>query len=402
MTIKRRKTPSVQIKNLQIGSKHPIAVQSMTNTPTYDVTKTVNQIIELVEAGSELVRITIDTSKSMASVPKIIQQLKAKNIAVPIIGDFHYNGHILLSEFPESAKLLSKYRINPGNVGIDNNFSKMIKIAVKYNKPVRIGVNWGSIDKKLFTKLMTENSKRKNPKTDKKIIYDVMVQSALKNAQKAEALGLPKNKIILSAKMSDVQDVIQVNQMLAKACDYVLHIGLTEAGSSIQGITASSAALGILLEQGIGDTIRISLTPEKNTPRSLEVSTCLALLQSMKFRYFKPSVTSCPGCGRTNSNHFIELADQVKKLIDQNYLKWREKYPGSEKLHIAVMGCIVNGPGESKTADIGISLPGNNENPISPVYIDGHLTHKLNSANLFNDFKTILEKYIQTKFKSQK
>jgi (E)-4-hydroxy-3-methylbut-2-enyl-diphosphate synthase len=399
----RRKTKTVKVGNVSLGSEHPIVIQSMTNTVTADVKNTVLQIKELVDSGSELVRITINNEQAMKAVPDIINKLTASGYDVPIVGDFHFNGHTLLAKYPRSAGLLSKYRINPGNVGggatHDKNYEAIIKLAIKHDKPVRIGVNWGSIDKSIFVALMEKNNSLKVPKLFKEIMYEAMIKSALESAQFAEKLGLTKEKIVLSAKMSDVQDLIRVNELLAQKCDYVLHIGLTEAGSAEKGITASSAALAILLQQGIGDTIRVSLTPEPNVPRSKEVLVCQHILQSMNFRAFRPSVTSCPGCGRTNSDEFIILAKEVETYINQRLKEWIEKYPGVEKIHIAVMGCVVNGPGESKYADIGICSPGQGESPVYPVYIAGELFKKLKGNNIKNEFLDILEEYLKNRFR---
>ncbi len=401
---KRRLTPTVQIGSVLMGSEHPILVQSMTNTPTADIPATLQQIKELAEAGSELVRITLNDFEAMAAVPSLVKSLKKSGYTIPIIGDFHYNGHILLQKYPEAAELLEKYRINPGNVGKgrsrEDNFAIMVKIAQKNNKTVRIGVNWGSLDQDLFTLMMTQNAKRKSPKNFKEVVYDAMVKSALDNAAYAQELGLSKQKIVLSVKMSDVQDMICVYQRLAKKCDYVLHLGLTEAGGSTKGIAASSAALAVLLQQGIGDTLRISLTPEPGMNRDLEVKTCKVLLQSMGLRYFMPMVTSCPGCGRTNSHKFIHLAKEITGYIEHKMPSWKTEHPGIEHLSIAVMGCVVNGPGESKYADIGISLPGSSEKPAVPVYQDGQLFKTLKGEDIKSQFIEILESYIEKKYGS--
>lgn len=400
----RRKTPTVTIGNIQMGSDHPITIQSMTNTPTANVDATVAQIKELADAGSELVRITVNDFEAAAAVPEIVRELAKKGCHVPLIGDFHYNGHILLKKYPETAQLLAKYRINPGNVGKgekhDENFATMIQVAIKHNKPVRIGVNWGSLDQELFTKRMDENAQLPNPKDFKEVVIDAMIESALESAKYAENLGLAHDKIVLSVKMSEVQDMISVYQKICKQTDYVMHLGLTEAGGNIKGIAASSAALGILLQQGYGDTIRMSLTPEPGVSRDLEVRACKALLQSMDFRYFMPSVTSCPGCGRTNSNKFIDLAKDINTYIETSMPNWKQQYPGVERMKVAVMGCIVNGPGESKYADIGISLPGSSEAPSIPIFQDGELykTLKGNDPNIKETFIDILETYIQKKY----
>ncbi len=388
-----------------MGGDNPVRIQSMTDTNTEDPAATTAQIIELIEAGSELVRITVNTDKAAQAVPEIKKQLLEKGYTTPIIGDFHYNGHLLLTNHPEMAQALDKYRINPGNVGSgekhDYNFSLMIQTALKYDKPVRIGVNGGSLDQELLLKLMDQNSISDSPQSDKEIFLEAMVQSALQSAEQAESLGLPPNKIVLSVKMSDVQSVIQAYKMLSERCDYALHLGLTEAGMGMKGIVASSAALAILLQEGIGDTIRISLTPEPGAPRAREVENCQLLLQTMSFRQFKPLVTSCPGCGRTSKGFFRELAQTVNQHISKKMPSWKEKYPGVEGLQIAVMGCIVNGPGESKHADIGISLPGNAEKPIAPVYIEGNHFKTLQGENVSEEFIEILEKYIDDRFGSK-
>lgn len=399
---KRRNTPIVKIGTVTMGSGFPIVVQSMTNTLTSDIPKTVAQIKELADAGSELVRLTINNEEAARAIPEIASRLQDDGYTTPLVGDFHYNGHILLTQFPKTAELLAKYRINPGNVGSgtakEDHFATIIRIAKDLQKPIRIGVNFGSIDQKLFTKLMSENALKSEPKSDKLVIYDAMVQSALTSAAHALTLGLTKNQLVLSVKMSTLQDMVMVNRQLAQQSDYALHIGLTEAGGHIKGITASAAALGILLAEGIGDTIRVSLTPEPGLPRSQEVSVCNELIQALGLRFFKPSVTSCPGCGRTQSDYFMVLAKEVREYIDQNLAEWKRQYPGVEQLVIAVMGCIVNGPGESKHADIGISLPGANENPIAPVYIEGQLIHRLSGDQISDQFKTILSDYIRTRF----
>lgn len=403
-SIKRRETGTVHIGNIPMGSKHSVVVQSMTNTLTADIDATVAQIKELATAGSEIVRITVNDMDAMNAVPEIVRRLRAENYTVPIVGDFHYNGHILLRNCPEGAKALDKYRINPGNVGKgdkrDDNFSTMIQCAIDFDKPIRIGVNWGSLDQELFTQMMNENAKREQPKDFKEVVCDAMVESALSSARFAESLGLAKDKIVLSVKMSELQEMISVYQTLAKQCDYVLHLGLTEAGGGVKGISASSAALAILLQQGIGDTIRISLTPEPGVSRDLEVKNCKYLLQTMGLRYFMPLVTSCPGCGRTNSDKFLHLAKDVTQYIEEKMPEWKRHYPGVERLSIAVMGCVVNGPGESKYADIGISLPGSSEKPSIPVYQDGELKKLFDgdSPTLKKDFIEMLESYIKQRF----
>jgi len=399
----RRKTPTVSIGNVKMGSGFPIIVQSMTNTPTADIHATVTQITELANAGSELVRITVNDFDAAQAVPEIVKRLRDKGIEVPIIGDFHYNGHILLTKYPETAKALSKYRINPGNVGKgekhDENFATFIKVANDNNKPVRIGVNWGSLDQELFTEMMDLNAALPQPKPFKDVVIDAMIHSAKTSAKAAQDLGLSKDRMVVSVKMSEVQDMIAVYQRLAKETDFVLHLGLTEAGGGVKGIAASSAALAILLQQGIGDTIRISLTPEPGVTRAVEVQNCKYLLQSLGLRFFMPLVTSCPGCGRTNSDKFVHLAKDVTQHIETQMQTWRLHYPGVEKLSIAVMGCVVNGPGESKYADIGISLPGSSEEPSIPVYQDGKLFKVLKGDDLKEQFITLLETYIQNRFK---
>ena len=404
MEIKRRKTAKVQIDGATLGNANPVVIQSMTDTPTANVEKTVTQTIELIEAGSEMVRWTINDDDAARAVAENIKRIREKGYTTPIIGDFHFNGHTLLSKHKDAAKLLSKYRINPGNVGRgkrhDENFSSIIKIAVDNNKVVRIGVNWGSLDQELLTDLMDKNAKRKNPKDAKEVTFDAMIESALKSAELAQKHGLKEDKIVISVKMSILQDMVTVYQMLAKKCDYVLHLGLTEAGSDVQGISSSSAALGILLQQGIGDTIRVSLTPQPNVPRSREVEVCKNLLQSMGLRYFAPSVTSCPGCGRTSSNFFQYLAKDINAYIEHQMPTWKKQYPGVERLKIAVMGCVVNGPGESRHADIGISLPGTSEKPIAPVYADGKELKILKGDRIKEEFVEILENYIQQRCKT--
>ena len=402
----RRYTETITINNVKMGSKHPIVIQSMTNTPTADIPATIKQIKELEDAGSELIRLTVNDYEAMQAIPKIAESLRSDGYKAPLIGDFHYNGHILLAKYPESARYLDKYRINPGNVGKkdkhDSNFSQMIEIALKNDKPVRIGVNGGSLDQELLTELMTQNAKESSPKDAQEIFAEAMIQSALRSASFARKIGMPKNKLILSVKMSDVQHMVDVYQKLATRCDYALHLGLTEAGSSMKGISASSAALAILLQQGIGDTIRISLTPEPGKSRALEVNACKALLQSMGLRFFMPMVTSCPGCGRTNSDKFVYLAQDITAYIEENMKTWKQKYPGVETLTIAVMGCVVNGPGESKQADIGISLPGSSEAPSIPVYQDGDLLTVLKGDDIKDQFINILNTYIQKRYSPTK
>ncbi len=400
----RRLTPTVRIGPVVIGRNQPVAIQSMTDTPTADTQATVKQTIELIEAGSELVRWTINDDAAARSVPENIAILRDRGFSTPIIGDFHFNGHLLLNKHPQCAKALDKYRINPGNVGKgqrhDENYSAIIKIALINNKPVRIGVNWGSLDQELLTELMDQNARLKDPKNFMEVTYQAMIDSAIHSAELAQKLGLPKENIVISVKMSNLQDMVTVYSQLAHQCDYVLHLGLTEAGGDLKGITASSAALAILLQQGIGDTIRVSLTPQPGIPRSHEVEICKYLLQAMGLRYFKPSVTSCPGCGRTNSDYFQILARDINDHIDKNMPAWKKEFPGVERLKIAVMGCVVNGPGESRHADIGISLPGTSEKPIAPVHIDGKPFSILKGEHIKEEFIIILENYIRQRSSS--
>lgn len=399
----RRQSVAVNVGGVMVGGDNPVVVQSMTNTDTADVDSTVAQVAALAKAGSELVRITVDRDESAVGVPKIRERLDRLGINVPLIGDFHYIGHKLLAEHPDCAKALAKYRINPGNVGFrdkrDKQFSEIIELAIRYNKPVRIGVNWGSLDQELLTRLMDENSAKGGPLSAEQVMHEAVVQSALISARLAEDIGLTRDKIILSAKVSQVQDLISVYTMLAERGDYALHLGLTEAGMGTKGIVASSAALGILLQQGIGDTIRISLTPEPGGDRSREVQVAQELLQVMGFRQFIPIVAACPGCGRTTSTVFQELAQKIQSDIRRNMPIWREKYPGVEQLNVAVMGCIVNGPGESKHADIGISLPGTGETPAAPVFIDGEKVKTLRGKNIAEEFEQMVAEYIENRFK---
>lgn len=398
----RRPSVAVQVGSVQIGGKAPVVVQSMTNTDTADIKSTVDQVKALAVAGSEIVRITVDRDESAAAVPHIKEKLDAAGVNVPLVGDFHYIGHKLLKEHPACAEALAKYRINPGNVGFkakrDTQFAEMIEIANKYDKPVRIGVNWGSLDQELLTRLMDENAANGSPLTATHVMYETIIQSALLSAARAEELGMPRNRIILSAKVSQVQDLIAVYTDLAGRSDHCLHLGLTEAGMGSKGIVASSAAMGVLLQQGIGDTIRISLTPEPGGDRTREVQVAQELLQTMGFRQFVPIVAACPGCGRTTSTTFQELAQQIQADIRENMPIWREKYPGVEALNVAVMGCIVNGPGESKHADIGISLPGTGETPAAPVFIDGRKAATLRGENIAEEFKAMVSQYIETRF----
>jgi len=398
----RHKSVAVNVGGVTVGGGAPIVVQSMTNTDTADVEGTARQVAALARTGSELVRVTVDRDEAAAAVPRIKERLAKMGVNVPIVGDFHYIGHKLLADHPGCAEALDKYRINPGNVGFkdkkDRQFSAIIEMAIKHDKPVRIGANWGSLDQELLTRLMDENSKAKNPRDAREVTHEAMVQSALLSAARAEEIGLPKNRIILSAKVSAVQDLIAVYSILASRSDYALHLGLTEAGMGSKGIVASSAAMGVLLQQGIGDTIRISLTPEPNGDRTLEVQVAQELLQTMGLRTFVPLVAACPGCGRTTSTTFQELASDIQGFIRDSMPGWKTRYPGVETLTVAVMGCIVNGPGESKHADIGISLPGTGEQPTAPVFIDGKKAATLRGATLTTDFKKMVTDYIERRF----
>jgi (E)-4-hydroxy-3-methylbut-2-enyl-diphosphate synthase len=398
----RHKTVAVDVGGVAVGGGAPIVVQSMTNTDTADAEGTARQVAALARAGSELVRITVDRPEAADAVPRIKERLAQMNVKVPIVGDFHYNGHTLLNDYPAMAEALDKYRINPGNVGFKNKrdpqFTQIVKMAIKHGKPVRIGVNWGSLDQELLTKLMDENSASASPIGAREVTHEAMVQSALLSAQRAEEIGLAKNRIILSAKVSAVQDLIAVYSELARRSDYALHLGLTEAGMGSKGIVASSAAMGVLLQQGIGDTVRVSLTPEPNGDRTLEVQVAQELLQTMGLRTFVPLVAACPGCGRTTSTTFQELAADIQGFIRTSMPEWKTRYPGVETLNVAVMGCIVNGPGESKHADIGISLPGTGETPTAPVFVDGKKVATLRGPSLTTDFKKMVVDYIERRF----
>jgi (E)-4-hydroxy-3-methylbut-2-enyl-diphosphate synthase len=400
--ILRKKTQTVMVGKIGVGGDNPVRVQSMTDSDTADRAATVKQISELALAGSELVRITVNNEEAAKQVPYIKEDLLKKGFDLPIAGDFHYNGHLLLTKYPDCAKALDKYRINPGNVGFgekhDQQFRMIVEEAVRYDKPVRIGVNWGSLDQELATQLMDENSKSPNPKDADEIQREAMIISALTSAKKAEEYGLNSNKIIISCKISRVQDLISVYRELSKRCDYALHLGLTEAGMGSKGIVASTAALSILLQEGIGDTIRISLTPEPGAKREKEIIVAQEILQTMGLRSFMPLVSACPGCGRTTSVFFRELAENIQLFIREQLPEWKKMYKGVETLNIAVMGCIVNGPGESKHADIGISLPGSGENPAAPVFIDGKKAYTLRGDTIANDFKNILVEYITKRF----
>src|SRR5438270_10436334 len=400
--IRRRASVAVNIGGVKIGGANPIVVQSMTNTDTADVTGTVNQVMALAKAGSELVRVTVNTEAAAAAVPKIVETLNMFGVRVPIVGDFHYNGHILLRKYPGCAKALAKYRINPGNVNIgkkhDDNFRVMIEAAVEYDRPVRIGVNWGSLDGALLARMMDENNLLAERLDAKTVTLKAIVVSAVESAKAAERYGLGRGKIILSAKVSGVQDLIQVYRMLAAQCDYALHLGLTEAGLGSKGIVATTAALSVLLQEGIGDTIRSSLTPLPNGDRTDEVIVCQQILQSLNLRSFTPQVAACPGCGRTTSTFFQDMADQIQTYLREQMPLWREKYSGVEEMQVAVMGCVVNGPGESKHADIGISLPGTGEAPSAPVYIDGERVLTLRGDNIAGEFRAIVEQYIERRY----
>ncbi len=398
----RRAATPVRIGSVTMGGDSPIVVQSMTNTDTADLKATVRQVAALARAGSELVRITVDRDEAAKAVPHIVEQLRVQGVSVPIVGDFHYIGHKLLAENPAAAEALDKYRINPGNVGFkakkDRQFGDIVELAMKYGKPVRIGVNWGSLDQELLTHLMDENAKAAAPMDARAVMHEAIVRSALMSAERAEALGLGADRIVISAKVSAVQDLICVYSMLAKRCTYALHLGLTEAGMGSKGIVASSAAMAVLLQQGIGDTIRVSLTPDPGGDRTLEVKVAQEILQTMGLRSFVPIVAACPGCGRTTSTVFQELARDVETMIRERMPEWRRQYPGVETLNLAVMGCIVNGPGESKHADIGISLPGTGEQPAAPVFIDGEKAMTLRGPNIAAEFKQIVEDYIARRF----
>jgi (E)-4-hydroxy-3-methylbut-2-enyl-diphosphate synthase len=398
----RHKSVAVDVGGVVVGGGAPIVVQSMTNTDTADVEATARQVAALAAAGSELVRITVDRDEAAAAVPHIKERLGQLNVAVPLVGDFHYIGHKLLADHPACAEALDKYRINPGNVGFkdkrDRQFSAIIEMALEYGKPVRIGANWGSLDQELLTRLMDENAKAAAPKDARAVMHEAMVQSAVLSAERAQALGLAKNRIILSAKVSAVQDLIAVYGELSRRGDYALHLGLTEAGMGSKGIVASAAAMGVLLQQGIGDTIRISLTPEPNGERTREVQVAQELLQTMGLRTFVPLVAACPGCGRTTSTTFQELAADIQGFIRDSMPAWKTRYPGVETLNVAVMGCIVNGPGESKHADIGISLPGTGEQPTAPVFIDGKKAATLRGPTLTTDFKQMVVDYIERRW----
>src|SRR6202012_1047317 len=403
--IQRRKSVTVPIGEVRVGSSAPVVVQSMTNTDTADIEGTIQQIAALARAGSELVRITVNNDEAAKAVPYIVEGIQKKGWTTPIVGDFHYNGHLLLRKYPDCAKALSKYRINPGNVSIgrkdDDNFRTMVECAVEYQKPVRIGVNWGSLDQALLTRMMDENSKSAQPKDARDVMMEAMVVSALDNAAAAERYGLRRDQIVLSAKVAGVRDLIDVYSELARRCDYALHLGLTEAGMGMKGVVASTAGLAPLLLQGIGDTIRVSLTPEPGADRAEEVRCAQQILQSLSIRSFMPQVTSCPGCGRTTSTYFQELAQRIQAYLVESMPEWKKTYPGVEELKLSVMGCVVNGPGESKHANIGISLPGTFEEPKAPVYVDGKLFTTLKGDHIVEEFQVILDEYVEKRYGRQ-
>jgi (E)-4-hydroxy-3-methylbut-2-enyl-diphosphate synthase len=401
----RRKSVAVNVGGIQVGGSNPIVVQSMTNTDTADSASTVNQVMQLARAGSELVRVTVNTEEAAKAVPTIVKTLRDFGVTVPIIGDFHYNGHILLKKYPDCARALDKYRINPGNVNIgrkqDDNFRIMIEAAIEYDRPVRIGVNWGSLDSALLTQMMDDNARSPEPLDAMEVTRRAIVESALRSAENAERYGLGRDKIILSAKVSNVQDLVSVYEMLAARCDYALHLGLTEAGVGSKGIVATSAALAVLLQQGIGDTIRASLTPLPNGDRSEEVIVSQQILQALNLRSFTPQVAACPGCGRTTSTFFQDMADQIQTYLREQMPIWRDRYSGVEEMKVAVMGCVVNGPGESKHANIGISLPGTFETPVAPVYIDGKLSTTLRGDHIVEEFRALLNNYVDQHYGSR-
>ena len=397
----RRSTPSVSVGGVMVGSAHPIVVQSMTNTDTADAAGTAAQIAHLARAGSQLVRVTVNNDAAAAAIPEIVQRLADDGLTTPIVGDFHYNGHKLLAAHPKAAALLAKYRINPGNVGSkhrDENFQTIVKVAIEHGKPVRIGVNWGSLDQDLLTKLMEENAIAASPASARAVTIEAIVRSATQSAELAESTGLPHDRILLSAKTSNVRDLFDVYTELAGRCDYPLHLGLTEAGMGMKGIVATSAALGHLLNQGVGDTIRVSLTPEPGADRALEVEVAQQILQSLGLRAFSPQVTSCPGCGRTTSTFFQEMAQEIQGYLKARLPEWRPLHPGVENLEVAVMGCVVNGPGESKHANLGISLPGTFEEPVAPVFQDGALLTTLRGERIVAEFLEILERYVEAHY----
>jgi len=401
--VTRRKTIGVRVDHVRVGGGAPVVVQSMTNTDTADVESTFVQVRDLAKAGSEIVRITVNNTEAAEAVPEIRERLYAAGVNVPLVGDFHFNGHKLLAEVPACAEALSKYRINPGNVGRgskrDPQFAAMIETACRYDRPVRIGVNWGSLDSDLLTRLMDENSRRPDPLDARAVTHEAMVRSAIDSAERAVEIGLPRDRIILSCKMSGVQDLIAVYRELAARCDYALHLGLTEAGMGSKGIVASTAGMAVLLQEGIGDTIRVSLTPEPGGDRTVEVIVAQEILQSMGLRSFTPMVVACPGCGRTTSTFFQELAQQIQSHIRHRMPEWRKAYEGVEEMTVAVMGCVVNGPGESKHANIGISLPGTGERPVAPVYVDGEKTVTLKGEAIAREFQALVDEYVDTRYR---
>jgi (E)-4-hydroxy-3-methylbut-2-enyl-diphosphate synthase len=402
--MQRRLSRRVAVGDVRIGGGAPIVVQSMTNTDTEDAAATARQVEALARAGSELVRVTVNTPEAAARVAEIRERLDSVGCAVPLIGDFHYNGHRLLTQYPDCARALAKYRINPGNVGKgakrDEQFGTLIECAIRYGKPVRIGVNWGSLDQELLAQLMDDNAKRKDPREAGEVMKEAVIRSALDSAKQAQAWGLPAERIVISCKMSQVQDLIAVYRALAARCDYALHLGLTEAGMGSKGIVASTAALAVLLQEGIGDTVRVSLTPEPGGDRTREVQVAQEILQTMGLRSFSPMVSACPGCGRTTSTVFQELAQDIEKFLRAQMPVWKTQYPGVEAMRVAVMGCVVNGPGESKHADIGISLPGTGEAPVAPVYVDGRKTVTLKGPRIAQEFQAIVEGYVKERYKA--
>ena len=406
MAIHRKRTATCDVNGVQIGGANPVVVQSMTNTDTADTAATVNQVLALAQAGSELVRVTVNHDRAAAAVPRIVSTLRDFGCDVPVIGDFHYNGHLLLRQYPDCARALAKYRINPGNVNVgkkhDDNFRTMIEAAIEHDKPVRIGVNWGSLDQQLLTSQMDENARRAEPWSAAEVMYETIVLSAVRSAEAAEAYGLRHDRIVLSAKVSNVQDLISVYRALASRCDYPLHLGLTEAGMGNKGVIASTAAMAVLLQEGIGDTIRVSLTPQPDGDRCEEVEVAKQMLQSLEIRHFTPQVTACPGCGRTTSTFFQEMADEIQAYLRTQMPGWKGIYKGVETMNVAVMGCVVNGPGESKHADIGISLPGTFEEPVAPVYMDGKLHRTLRGERIVPEFIDILNAYVANRYETKR
>lgn len=402
MAIQRKSTATCEVNGVRVGGANPVVVQSMTNTDTADTAATVNQVLALARAGSELVRVTVNHDKAAAAVPGIVRTLRDFGCDVPVIGDFHYNGHLLLRQYPDCARALAKYRINPGNVNVgkkhDDNFRTMIETAIEHGKPVRIGVNWGSLDQQLLTQQMDENARRAEPWSAAEVMYETIVLSAIRSAEAAEGYGLGHDRIVLSAKVSNVQDLISVYRALAARCDYPLHLGLTEAGMGNKGVIASTAAMAVLMQEGIGDTIRVSLTPQPDGDRCEEVEVAKQMLQSLEIRHFTPQVTACPGCGRTTSTFFQEMADEIQAYLRAQMPGWKGLYKGVESMSVAVMGCVVNGPGESKHADIGISLPGTFEKPVAPVYMDGKLHRTLRGERIVPEFIDILNRYVANRY----